>query len=74
MFIAGTGGRAYEYETAQKFRAAGAIPLPKASPDAMYVKLCMAVSLGGDIAGIMAEQCSGEIIPDADFVSETERR
>lgn len=74
VFIAGTGGRAYEYETAQKFRAAGAIPLPKASPDAMYVKLCMAVSLGEDIAGIMAEQCSGEIIPDADFVSETERR
>lgn len=67
VFITGTGGRAQEYVTAEKSRAAGAIPLPQATPDSMYVKLCLAISAGGDIKEIMTENCAGEIIPEANF-------
>ena len=68
VFVTGTGGRAHEYESAQRFRRLGAIPLPQASPDAMYVKLCLALSAGEDIREIMKENCAGEIIPEAQFM------
>ncbi len=68
VFITGTGGRAQEYATAEKFRTLGAIPLPQAAPDAMYVKLCLALEAEGDLTEIMCEQCAGEMIPEANIL------
>ena len=67
VFLTGTGGRAQHNATVSKYLALGAVPLPKATPDAMYVKLCLAVSAGGDITETMKENCAGELIPDADI-------
>lgn len=68
VFISGTGGRAQLSETVGKYLKLGAIPLPKATPDSMYIKLCLAVSAGGDIVTTMKENCAGELIPEADFM------
>lgn len=62
VFVAGAGGRTADYETVGKYRALGAIPLPHASPDAMYVKLSLALSLGGDIVKTMMTNCAGDIV------------
>ncbi len=52
VFIAGAGGRTADYETAKKYKSLGAVPLPMASPDTMYVKLCLAVSQERTAEGI----------------------
>ena len=59
VFIAGAGGRDADYETVRKYRDLGAVPLPMASPDAMYVKLCLAASLASDAEGIRKTMLTG---------------
>lgn len=62
-----TGGTP-DRETAKKLRELGAVALPKATPDAMYIKLCLAAAADGDIAETMLENCAGEMIPDPNFM------
>ena len=52
VFIAGTGGRDADYETTAKYKALGAVPLYKSSPDVMYVKLCLATAHTSDTAEV----------------------
>ena len=54
VFIAGAGGREADYETTAKYKALGAVPLSKASPDVRYMELCLAVSYGVE-GGLLKE-------------------
>ena len=64
VFITGTGGRDADYETVGKYKALGAVPLAKASPDAMYVKLCLVTAFRGDkesIVKLMTAPSAGDM-------------
>ena len=64
VFIAGTGGRDADYETVEKYKALGAVPLPMTSPDVMYIKLCLAASFTKDrekIKELMLISFAGDI-------------
>lgn len=53
VFVAGTKGSGdTQYSTVNKYKMAGAVPLPPASPDVMYIKLCLAVSISTDTSEI----------------------
>ncbi len=62
LFISGVGDRTVEYETAAGFRALKNVKvLPPMSPDAAYVKLSLAASLGLPLEECADTMCGGDI-------------
>lgn len=62
LFISGVGDRTAEYETAAGFRAVSNVNvLPPMSPDAAYVKLSLAASLGLPLKECADTMCGGDI-------------
>ena len=62
VFTVGTGGRDSDYETVKNYKSLGVNMLPMASPDAMYIKLCFAISIGNDIKEFMFTPYGGDFI------------
>ncbi len=65
IFLCGAGGRDADYESVKAYREMGVIPLPAASPSAMYIKLCMAAGVSGstdEMKKIMFTNIAGEYV------------
>jgi L-asparaginase len=61
VFLAGAGNRDTDYESVQIYRNMGVIPLPAASPSAMYIKLSISAALGIDFTLAANTDC-GDLI------------
>lgn len=62
LFLSGANGREADYESVKQYRDMGILPLPPASPSAMYVKLSLAASYNKDPEEVMQIDCGGEFV------------